>query len=70
MSRTWSTTFLVGPYTCSMSFSNDGKGITAEWSPKPTTAIPKMYMADYRRGRDAFLAEISKELGRVLVVET
>ena len=68
-----STTFRVGQrYRCSMRYSpTEARGLMAEWEPSPPTRrLTKAELADYRRGRDAFAAEIAHLIGGdVLIVE-
>jgi hypothetical protein len=67
--RLLSTTFRVGKrYRCHMRFID--AGLAAEWEPEPPTKLTPAEMADYRRGRNAFIAEIAKLIGSdVLLVE-
>jgi hypothetical protein len=46
-------------------------GLAAEWEPDvPTQRLTKSELRDYRRGRDAFVAEIARHIGgNVLLVE-
>ena len=67
----WTNTFVVGAYTCEMTYSKS-KGITATWRPKlpPAKSLSKQEHEQYRAGRDALMAEVAKQLGgSVLVVE-
>lgn len=68
--KEWKNTFRVGPYMVEMTFL-EGRGCLAEWSPKPNGPVGREYLDQYRAGRDALLAEVSKELGgSIVVVET
>lgn len=64
-----STVFRVGVRRCSMTYS--AAGLAAEWEPDvPTQRLTKSELRDYRRGRDAFVAEIARHIGgNVLLVE-
>jgi hypothetical protein len=63
-----STRFRVGKrFMCTLTFA-DGE-MRADWSPMPRRLKQKEW-ADYRRGRDALLAEVAKSIGgNVLTVE-
>lgn len=63
------TTFRVGSkYRVTMTIA-DGQ-MTSEWEPHLPRSMSKREWQDYRRGRDAWVAEISKLIGgSVLVVE-
>jgi hypothetical protein len=66
----WDTVFRVGNYICEMSY-RPGKGIAAQWTPDvPRGPLSAEAMSQYRRGRDALLAEVGAAIGgAVLVVE-
>jgi hypothetical protein len=64
------TSFRVGRYRCEMSI-RDGR-LVAEWTPDIPThgSFGPKEMAEYRRGRDAFMAELAQLIGGgVLVIE-
>jgi hypothetical protein len=65
-----STTFRVGKaYRCEMRFDAE-RGLVAEWTPDTPRRLTPQELADYRRGRNAFLAEVAKIIGgNVLLVE-
>jgi hypothetical protein len=65
-----STTFRVGKrYRCEMRFDR-ARGLLAEWTPDTPRRLTTDETTDYRRGRDAFLAEVAKLIGgNVLVLE-
>jgi hypothetical protein len=72
-----STQFRVGKdYICEMSFDTDKNAIQLQWRPhapvedKRTEEERDQLLEQYRIGRDTFLAEVSKAIGRpVLVAE-
>ena len=67
----WTNTFRAGRYICEMSYS-PGSGLAAKWSPAVPTrsTFSDTDMAQYRAGRTALLAEVSKAIGgAVLVLE-
>lgn len=67
--RQWSTIFRVGAlYRCEITFSKRA-GIRAQWWPAAPRELPPECVAEYRAGRDALLAEISREIGAVVVIE-
>lgn len=68
--ETWKNTFLVGKFTCEMSFSM-ADGIKAEWSPyyPKNGELSAKDLDQYRAGRDAMLAEVAKKMGNILVVD-
>ena len=65
--------FRVGrKYRCHMLLNNDGC-LTVEWEPNlpPHHSLSRSEMRDYRRGRDALVAEAASIMGgNALVVET
>jgi hypothetical protein len=63
-----STTFRVGKsYRCDMRFDST-RGLLAEWTPDTPKRLTEAEAADYRRGRDAFLAEIARRIGGNVMV--
>ena len=55
------TRFRVGcRFTCIMSIGCDGGALKCEWQPKIPTRLSKQEMADYRRGRNALVAELAR----------
>jgi hypothetical protein len=72
-----SSTFRVGyRWRCSISASlvglsiDGGLSLRCEWSPKVPKRLSPGEMADYRRGRDALLAEVARITGlRLLSAE-
>lgn len=76
MSDRLSATFRVGQrYRCTLILALSGQtGMAAEiqtcWEPGPPKQLTTAEMRDYRRGRDALLAEAARHIGgRVAVVE-
>ena len=66
-----SSTFRCGEYVCALSYQPHG-GLAAQWRPAvPTRAtFSDADMKQYRAGRAALLAEVSKAIGgAVLVLE-
>jgi hypothetical protein len=62
-----STSFRVGKrYRCEMRFTN--RGLVAEWTPAPPKKLTPEELAEYRRGRDTFLAEVAKLIGGDILV--
>jgi len=65
----FSTTFRVGrKYWCTVTYpaTDDADGIGAlamQWSPRPPRRLTNSEFRDYRRGRDAMLAEAARLLG-------
>ena len=61
--RTWS----VGRYTCTITLQRPRRGAVlnaaAEWAPEQPSRLSDSELAEYRRGRNQALAEISRELG-------
>jgi hypothetical protein len=45
-----------------------GRGLVAEWTPAPPKKLTPEEHADYRRGRDTFLAEVAKLIGGDILV--
>lgn len=72
-----STTFRVGRFTCAMSLDLDGlpargqaAALVMNWTPCVPGKLSKDEIAQYRRGRDAFMGEVAKAIGgSVLVAE-
>jgi len=72
--RVLTHTFKVGArYTCTLTVPFDtSRGVrnaTAEWIPEWPAVLTEAEQADYRRERDALLAELADERGRSIVVE-
>jgi hypothetical protein len=66
-----SSTFRCGEYVCALSYQPDG-GLAAQWSPAVPTRgnFSAAAMEQYRAGRAALLAEVSRAIGgAVLVIE-
>jgi hypothetical protein len=63
--------FRVGRrYQCAMSIDASGGALTCAWSPEIPTRLSKRELRDYRRGRDALVAELARLMNRsVLIVE-
>ena len=63
-----SSTFEVGGYTCELSFTNGQ--LTAARTPTVPPNLSRKETQQYRRGRDALMAEVAASIGGgVLVVE-
>jgi hypothetical protein len=60
-------TFQVGKFKCTMTIT-DG-AISAEWSPYMPKRLKAEELAQYRKGRDAFAAQVAGAGKKVLVVE-
>jgi hypothetical protein len=60
----WQNTFVVGVYTCELSYSKR-KGMWARWSPDlpPAKSLSEREIEQYRAGRDALLSEIAQSIG-------
>ena len=70
MNKTWTSTFRVGIYKCTMTFS-ERHGVRSEWDPKLPGNLSDSQLQQYRAGRNALMDEIAKEIGgKVLVIET
>jgi hypothetical protein len=75
MARDLSTIFRVGRYTCSITLplplpTSGAVSIETRWEPEPPHRLNADELAEYRRGRDALLAEAAKHVGGpVAVVE-
>ena len=65
-----STTFRVGKrYRCSISLPLRGTvRLEARWEPRRPTRLTEDELLDYRRGRDALLAEAARLLGGPVIV--
>jgi len=68
-----STNFRVGRYTCSMAIPAKAlkagvAHIQTRWTPERPTGMTKTELRDYRRGRDALLAEAARLLGGPVIV--
>ncbi len=59
-------TFPVGRYHCTMTLADGAIG--TEWEPYMPKRLHAKALAQYRAGRDAFLARVAGE-GKVLVIE-
>jgi hypothetical protein len=59
-------TFPVGRYHCTMTLADGAIG--TEWEPRFPKRLHAKELAQYRAGRDAFLAHVVGE-GKVLVIE-
>jgi hypothetical protein len=75
MTNTIATIFRVGfRYRCTMSIPTSlHPGVIAldiAWLPRMPTRLSRQELADYRRGRDALLAELAKTAGPIVVGET
>jgi len=73
MDKGLSTTFRVGRYTCSISLpmqslSSGPLSIETHWLPETPARLTKAELLDYRRGRDALLAEAGRLLGGPILV--
>jgi len=69
MSKKWQSTFRVGIYTCHMTYTQRG-GLYCVWSPE-LPLKKSLSGSQYRAGRDALIAEVTKEVGdAALVIET
>jgi hypothetical protein len=70
-----SLTFRVGQrYICTLSAPKPERGgvlaMTAEWSPHVPSRLTNSELRAYRRGRDAFIAELAAQIGgSALVIE-
>jgi len=64
------STFKVGKrFRCTMSADTDSPGhVTCRWSPDMPRKLKQRDIEDYRRGRDAFYAELGKATGRRIAV--
>ena len=75
MAEGLATSFRVGRYTCSIKLPIEAlragvMRVETSWLPEPPTRLTKAELRDYRRGRDALLAEAGRLLGGpVLVAE-
>jgi hypothetical protein len=75
MTDTMTTRFRVGfRYRCAMAIPTNPQAgmvvLNTLWSPHPPTRLSRQELADYRRGRDALLAELAKTAGPIVVGET
>lgn len=73
MSKELSATFRVGRYTCSISLpiqslTSGALSIEMHWLPETPTRLTKAELQEYRRGRDALLAEAARLLGGSVIV--
>jgi hypothetical protein len=73
MARELSTAFRVGRYTCSISLpmralADGAVHIETSWLPETPTRLTKAELREYRRGRDALLAEAGRLLGGNVIV--
>jgi hypothetical protein len=72
MSNQLSTTFQVGNrYRCTIVLPLSLGGfaqLATKWEPAPPTRLTKSELQDYRRGRDALLAEAARVLGGAVLV--
>lgn len=68
--KDWTNTFLVGFYTCEMTFSDSSPedGIVCKWKPDRPKSLTEQQWAQYRAGRDELLKKIEKELGVEMIV--
>jgi len=68
------TTFMVGRYACTLSAPVPEPGavlcLSCEWSPGVPSRLTGSELREYRRGRDAFVAELAEQIGgAALVIE-
>ena len=72
MSNQLSSTFRVGRrYRCTIVLPLLLSGLTqlaTKWEPAPPSRLTKSELRDYRRGRDALLAEAARVLGGAVFV--
>jgi hypothetical protein len=65
----WKNIFRVGIYVCEMTY-RPRRGLKAEWRPSMPRQLSDQQWAEYRRGRDALLAEVAAAMGgNVAVIE-
>jgi hypothetical protein len=71
--KTWSTTFAVAKFTATMTYSESG-GMNVEWEPDIPyfSLLAPSALEQYRNGRDAFLAEIGRDIGvkNIVILES
>ena len=68
-----SATFRVGRYTCSISLpmqslADGAVHVETSWLPETPMRLTKAQLREYRRGRDALLAEAARLLGGSILV--
>ena len=64
-------TFRVGDnFLCTITVPIGQRGIVidAEWFPRPPSRLTDDELAEYRRGRDAVLAEVARAIGGSVAV--
>ena len=64
--------FRVGAYTCTMTVPRPRPGsvisLATEWAPSAPSRLSSKELRQYRNGRDAALAEVSRALGAPVAV--
>jgi hypothetical protein len=67
----YSSTFQVGRYACTMSFVWSTRALACEWTPHtpPSKSLSKKEIDQYRAGRDALFAEVARDHGNVLIID-
>jgi hypothetical protein len=68
---TYSATFEVGRYTCTMTFVQSAPALQCAWSPHtpPAKSLSRKEIDQYRAGRDALMAEVARDYGNILIVD-
>jgi hypothetical protein len=65
----YSATFDVGCYVCTMTFVRSTRRLACEWAPRvpPPKSLSKQELDQYRAGRDVLMAEIARGYGNILI---